>query len=78
MSFTVFVCAGEASADYHAAKVYEALKLSYPQMTGFGVGGSQLSAHNMKIIVPSSDLNVVGITDWAGKLPGVIVAYRKS
>jgi len=74
---TIFLIAGEASADLHAASLLRELKGDYPGLRCFGVGGKALAAEGMEILVDSSALNVVGGSDWMDRLSEVLGAYKK-
>jgi lipid-A-disaccharide synthase len=73
----IFLVAGEASSDLHAAALAAELKKVFPGMKLYGVGGKALQAEGMDIIVSSEVLNAVGISDWWGKAREMFVAYRK-
>ena len=74
---TVFMVAGEASADLHASQLLRELRQKDPTIRGFGVGGKRLSAEGFEAVVDASDLNVVGLSDWLGQAKTVVGSYRK-
>lgn len=76
MAYNVFVVAGEASADIHAASLVKEFKRLHPNTRFFGVGGPALEGEGVEIIVPSSKLSVVGISDWLDRAGEVFGAYR--
>lgn len=73
----LFLVAGEASADLHAAMLLQELKKLDPRLYCYGVGGPRLKAEGMNIVVPASALNVVGISDWFDRAGEVVRAYRR-
>ncbi|MFM8270614.1 MAG: lipid-A-disaccharide synthase [Pseudomonadota bacterium] len=77
MSTSVFLIAGEASADLAGANLVRELKRLLPNSTFFGVGGKKLIEQGMEVVVPSESLNVVGFSDWWDRAKDVVLAYRK-
>jgi len=73
----IFLVAGEASADSHAASLILELKKIKPHLSFFGVGGKELSRVGMEVILDSSKVNVVGMTDWMERMAQVILSYLK-
>ena len=76
MKQEILIVAGEASADMHAAHLVQELKSLIPDAQYFGVGGRALAAEGMEILIPSSDLNVVGLADWREKLASVFAKFK--
>ena len=60
---SILVIAGEASADVHAAKVIARLRLLYPSIDVFGIGGPHLRSQGMIVMADASALSVVGISE---------------
>jgi lipid-A-disaccharide synthase len=77
VSGNVFIVAGEASADLHAAELVRELKASGARFHFFGVGGSELAREGMRIDVNAADLSIVGFTGWWEKLGGAYAGYKK-
>jgi lipid-A-disaccharide synthase len=77
MKLNVFLVAGEASADLHGASLLHELKRLHPEAHCFGVGGKNLIAEGMEVVVPSESLSVIGASDWLGKAGTVVGAYRE-
>ena len=71
------IVAGEASGDLHGSKVVEALRQIDPQVGIIGMGGHHLRRAGAEILIDSSRLAVVGITEVLGRLGDLIRAYRK-
>ncbi|MBM4316474.1 MAG: lipid-A-disaccharide synthase [Deltaproteobacteria bacterium] len=76
MKKRLFMVAGEASADMHAASLLKELKNLNPEIECFGVGGPELRRTGMDIILESEKLNVVGISDWFDRMGEVLGGYR--
>lgn len=77
MAYNVFLVAGEASADLHGAHLVREFKRLHPDAKFFGVGGPELEKEGMEILVPSSQLSLVGISDWFDRFGEVLGLYRK-
>ncbi|HSR12218.1 MAG TPA: lipid-A-disaccharide synthase, partial [Thermodesulfobacteriota bacterium] len=73
----ILIVAGEASGDLHASKVAEALLGLDPAVEILAMGGAALRRRGAKMLVDSSELAVVGLTEVVGKLGGIYRAYRK-
>ncbi len=72
VSSQIMIIAGEASGDSHAAKVAGELKKKCPGIGLFGIGGEAMEKAGVEILVPSSSLSVVGITEVLFKLPAIL------
>jgi lipid-A-disaccharide synthase len=77
MAKRLFMVAGEASADMHAATLLTELKKHYPNLNCIGVGGPALRRVGMDVLLGSEKLNVVGISDWWDRFAEVLGGYRK-
>ena len=73
----LFLVAGEASADIHAAALLRELLIQDPSLHCYGVGGEALAREGMELVVDARSLNVVGISDWFDKVGEVVGSYRK-
>lgn len=76
MGLSVFVVAGEASADLHGAHLLRELKRLAPDVHAWGVGAEKLRAEGMEVVVDAQKLNVVGIFDWLDRFGEVWGSYR--
>jgi lipid-A-disaccharide synthase len=72
----ILIVAGEASADLHGANVVAALRRMNPAIKVRAMGGDHLRRAGAEILVDSSRLAVVGITEVLGRLGDLIRAYR--
>ncbi len=59
----VMIIAGEASGDLHAAKLVKAVKAQQQESHFYGIGGPDMKAAGVDILVDSSELAVVGIVE---------------
>lgn len=66
--YKIFLVAGEASGDAHAAKMVSDIKQINPNCSFMGVGGSQLKAQGVKILINSDELSIVGISEAVARL----------
>jgi len=68
----VMVIAGEASGDLHGARLVAAMRSLDPSLFFCGVGGQALRAAGVRILVESSELSVVGITEVFSKAGALV------
>jgi len=59
----VMIIAGEASGDLHGANLVRSMRRKHPNLIFFGIGGNALRKAGVRILVDSSTLSVVGITE---------------
>lgn len=78
MSLNLFIVAGEASSDLHAAQVLKEFKRLHPEVRCFGIGGKQLEAQGMEVIVPAAQISAFGGTDWIDRASEIIAGYKKA
>lgn len=78
MSLDLFLVAGEASSDLHAAQFLREFKRLHPEVRCFGVGGKALQAEGMEIIVPASQISAFGSTDWLDRASEIVGGYKKT
>ncbi|MFH2055104.1 MAG: lipid-A-disaccharide synthase [bacterium] len=65
----LFIAAGEASGDTHAAHLLAALRQHHPALEVFGLGGAELAALGCRLIYDLPDLAVTGFWEVAKRLP---------
>ncbi|MBC8043380.1 MAG: lipid-A-disaccharide synthase [Rhizobacter sp.] len=61
----LFVLAGEASGDLHAAEVITALRQQRPHLDVFGIGGVHLKAAGVRLLYETSQINFMGFVEVA-------------
>jgi lipid-A-disaccharide synthase len=71
----ILIVAGEASGDLHGANLITAMKRLNPTLDFLGIGGSRMADTGMNILIPSSDMAVVGLTEVFYKLQSISRAY---
>lgn len=69
--------AGEASADLHGSNLVKAIKASCPGVAFCGIGGTNMKQAGVKILVSSSDMAVVGLTEVLQRLHTIFRAANK-
>jgi len=77
----ILVVAGEASGDYHAARLIRAYKKLRPDADFYGVGGSEMLSAGARLIRNISDLSTFGIFEVFRQLPrlaGVFIQVLES
>ena len=76
MSRTVFLVAGEASGDLHAASLLRCLRRRDPSLRALGIGGRHLAEAGLEVLVRSDAIATMGLTETFGSLRRVWQAYR--
>jgi lipid-A-disaccharide synthase len=71
----ILLSAGEASGDMYAARLATALR-QRADVALFGMGGPQMRAAGVEIIVDYAEVSVLGITEVLQKLPSLRQAMR--
>ena len=73
----VFISAGEASSDAHAAGLVQTLSQQIPELKFFGMGASSLRQVGVETIVDAeAEASVMGLVEVFGSLVRLISAYR--
>jgi lipid-A-disaccharide synthase len=72
----ILIVAGEASGDLHGAALVREIKKLDPTVSVQGIGGKRLAEAGVDILVPSSELAVVGLTEVFSKLSKIYQARR--
>jgi len=73
---SLLLSAGEASGDMYAARLAIALR-QRADLAIFGMGGPQMQAAGVDIVVENSEVAVVGITEILSHLPSLLRAMRR-
>jgi len=77
---TIYLSAGEASGDLHAAALAAELKAASPEAKLVGMGGPRMEAAGVEIIQPIDRMAVMGFGEVIGRLPyiwGVFTSLRE-
>ncbi|MBN2033148.1 MAG: lipid-A-disaccharide synthase [Deltaproteobacteria bacterium] len=74
---SVLIVAGEASADLHASNLVKAMKRLDSGILFCGIGGHSMKAQGVRILVPCSEMAVVGLTEVLPRLHTIAGAYGK-
>lgn len=72
----ILLLAGEPSGDRHAAAVARALRRLEPSVELVAMGSDELAAAGAELVVDSSELAVVGLTEVLGSLGALLAARR--
>lgn len=76
MNKTVFISAGEASGDLHAANLVKNLNHIYPEkIQYFGMGGRLMREQGVNILVEIDKLSVIGLTGVVAHIPQIIRTF---
>ena len=70
------IVAGEASGDLHGSRVVQAIMRLNPEIQVFAMGSTHLRQAGAEIIIDSSRLAVVGITEVFEHIRGLFRAYQ--
>ncbi len=73
----IFISAGEASGDTHAAGVVRELKQRYPGATFFGIGGDLMQEAGVELIEHASRMSFMGFAEVVRHLPFIIATRTK-
>jgi lipid-A-disaccharide synthase len=65
----IFIIAGEASGDHHAADLVREIKALKPGTKFIGIGGDEMQAQGVELLYHLSQLAVLGITEIIKHLP---------
>ncbi len=69
--------AGEASADTHGAGLVRAVHRLDPQVAFRGIGGPRMARAGVEILIPSSEMAVVGLVEVIPRLVSIRSAARR-
>src|SRR5712691_10738059 len=72
----IMLSAGEASGDLHGGTLCRALRELSPGLQLFGMGGGQMAAAGMEVIVDPTGHAAVGTSEAIGRVPALYRAYR--
>jgi lipid-A-disaccharide synthase len=73
----VLIVATEASADLHAARVLEELRLLCPAVKAFGMGGAHLRAAGLTALRQAEEMSVMGVAEVLPKLLLILRILRE-
>lgn len=73
----ILVSAGEASGEYYAASMVDALRGRHPDWEFFGCAGPRLQRSGVRPVIDAAKLGVVGLVEVLSHLPGIYAEYRK-
>lgn len=76
MTRKVFMVAGEASGDLHAAALLQCLRRRDPSLWASGIGGRHLAEAGLEVLVRTDTIATMGLTETVGNLRRVWRAYR--
>ncbi|KXJ40033.1 MAG: lipid-A-disaccharide synthase [Methylothermaceae bacteria B42] len=76
-NYRVMLSAGEASGDRHGALFYLTLKRQLKGVSGFGMGGEEMQAAGVELLIDANGLSVIGVTDVFKRYRQIRKALRK-
>ncbi len=77
MASKILISAGEASGDFYATGVLEALRQLRPGIDFFGCAQPRMLAAGVRPVMDASKLSVVGLVEVLRHLPGIYGEYRR-
>ena len=77
MPLKILISAGEASGDWYAAQLTEAIRRSHPDADFFGCAGPRMRSAGVRPIVDSASLAVVGLVEVLAHIPRIHGEFRK-
>jgi len=72
----VLVVAGEVSGDQHAARAIAHLQAFCPNARFFGMGGRQMQAQGVELLVSQEEISVMGVSAVIPKIPKIFKALK--
>ena len=76
MADEILIVAGEASADLHAARALQELRVLRPGVHAFGVGGPRLREAGLEVLAPAEEISVMGLGEVLPRLPRILGILR--
>ncbi|MHB8055014.1 MAG: lipid-A-disaccharide synthase [Candidatus Aminicenantales bacterium] len=73
----VLIVAGEKSGENYGAAVVRAFHALDPEAKFFGVGGTNMTAAGVEVLVPMEDLAVMGLAEIVGDIPRIRRILRR-
>ena len=77
MPLKILISAGEASGDWYAAQLTEAIRKIHPDAQFFGCAGARMREAGVRAVVDSASLAVVGLVEVVGHIPRIYGEFRK-
>jgi lipid-A-disaccharide synthase len=74
---SIFIFAGEVSADLYGKEIINQLKQKVPDLEFFGVGGPSMELAGFKSFMPMSNFQVMGISSVIKRLPWLFLHFFK-
>jgi lipid-A-disaccharide synthase len=73
----ILIVAGEKSGENYGAAVVRAFRSLYPKASFFGIGGTNMTAAGVEILVPMEDLAVMGLAEIVAEIPRIRKIFRR-
>jgi lipid-A-disaccharide synthase len=77
LALKILISAGEASGDWYAAQLTEAIRKLHPDAQFFGCAGPRMRQAGVRAVVDSASLAVVGLIEVVGHIPRIYGEFRK-
>lgn len=73
----IMIIAGEASGDLHGSNLVKAMRDIMPDLYFYGIGGQKLRKAGVEILVDSSDMAVIGLTEVLSRIGFILRTGRR-
>ena len=74
----IFLVAGEASGDLHAALLVRALGARRSDLEFWGIGSTRMEEAGVRLVARSEELAVVGLLEVVGRIPRILGALARA
>ncbi len=74
---SIFVCAGDASGELHAAALVEAIRRRRPTARFFGLGGPEMEKAGVELLVHQREIAIGGLVEVLGDLGRIFGSWRR-
>jgi lipid-A-disaccharide synthase len=74
----IYLIAGEASGDFIASQLMQALRDLHPSVRMRGVGGPLMAAQGLESLFPMADINLMGLTEIIPQIPHCLRRIRQT
>lgn len=74
----IFIVAGEASGEMHAASLVKELKKKLPECIFKGIGGAEMNSENVSLLYELKDVNYIGFSSVFKNLPKLKTIFNNT
>lgn len=74
----IFISAGDASGELHAAALVEEIHAREPEVRILGLGGAAMEKAGVEIVVPQEEIAIGGLVEVLGDLRRIVAAWGRT